>query len=233
MEHLEQLVNKSLVVTEERESEMRYFMLETIRQYAREKLFEAKQSSVARDRHFVYFDSVSEKMYDGFRLENMPSVVNNAKDEVENLRAALEWGLENHVEENVRLAANFCISASMLGILAEGVEWAKTAVERAKTLPPADGEAKIHRQKLIARALFAQGVVGFGTGNMPLVIQNLKEAIAISRLTGDKQMLGYSLENYYSATASSMRRIEMKLRRKDLKYFAIRLMTILDWAWRI
>ena len=167
-------------MTEERESEMRYFMLETIRQYAREKVIRSEQSSVARDRHFVYFDSVSEKLYAGFRLENMPSVANDAKDEVENLRAALEWGLENHVEENVRLAANFCISASMLGILAEGVEWAKTAVERAKALPPADGEANLHRQKLIARALFAQGVVGFGTGNMPLVIQNLKEAIAIS-----------------------------------------------------
>ena len=44
LEHLEGLVNKSLVVTEERESEMRYFLLETIRQYAREKLFEAKQA---------------------------------------------------------------------------------------------------------------------------------------------------------------------------------------------
>ncbi len=47
LEHLERLVNKSLVVTEERESEMRYFMLETIRQYAREKLFDAKQSSAS------------------------------------------------------------------------------------------------------------------------------------------------------------------------------------------
>ena len=35
-EHLEQLVNKSLVITEERRTEMRYLMLETIRQYARE-----------------------------------------------------------------------------------------------------------------------------------------------------------------------------------------------------
>lgn len=60
LEHLEQLVNKSLVVTEERETEMRYSMLETIRQYAREKLFDAKQSSAARDRHFIYFDELSE-----------------------------------------------------------------------------------------------------------------------------------------------------------------------------
>ena len=44
LEHLEQLVNKSLVVTEEHGSAMRYFMLETICQYAREKLFDATAS---------------------------------------------------------------------------------------------------------------------------------------------------------------------------------------------
>ncbi len=61
IEHLEGLVNKSLVVTEERESEMRYFMLETIRQYAREKLFDAKQAAAARDRHFVHFKDISKR----------------------------------------------------------------------------------------------------------------------------------------------------------------------------
>ena len=122
MEHLEGLVNKSLVVTEERESEMRYFMLETIRQYAREKLFEAKQASAARDRHFVYFDELSEKMWDIVSLSGCSCPWSAERsDEVENLRAALEWGLENHIEENVRLAANFCIVSSLLGIIAEGV----------------------------------------------------------------------------------------------------------------
>ncbi len=200
IEHLEQLINKSLVVTEERDNEMRYFLLETIRQYAREKLFEAKQSSAARDRHFVYFDALSEKMWDAFRLENLIDLVNRAKDEVENFRAALEWGLENHVEENVRLAANFCIISSLLGIPAEGVTIANITVERAKALPPVSGDADLRRQKLMARALFMQGMMGMGVGNMPLVLQALREAIAISRVTGDKQILGYSLEIYYTAT---------------------------------
>ncbi len=200
IEHLEGLVNKSLVVTEERGNEMRYFMLETIRQYAREKLFDAKQASAARDRHFVYFDELSEKIWDAFRSENLIAMVNRANEEVENFRAALEWGLENHVEENVRLAANFCIASSLLGILAEGLTIANAAVERAKALPPVSGEADLRRQKLIARALFMQGMVGMGVGNMPLVLQVLREAIAISRLTGDKQILGYSLETYYIAT---------------------------------
>lgn len=200
VEHLEQLVNKSLVVAEEHQNEMRYFMLETVRQYAREKLFDAQQASTARDRQFAYFNALSEKMWDAFRAENLQTIINRAMDEVENFRAALEWGQENHVEENVRLAANYCEIASLLGNLAEGVAIAKTAVERAKALPPGSREADIHRQKLIARALFMQGMVGLGVGNMPLVLQVLREAIATSRMTGDKQILGYSLEMYYTAS---------------------------------
>ena len=59
-----QLVNKSLVVTEERGNEMRYFMLETIRQYAREKLFDAKQASAARDRHFIHYKNITNGLWD-------------------------------------------------------------------------------------------------------------------------------------------------------------------------
>ncbi len=197
---LEQLINKSLVSSEERENEMRYSMLETIRQYAREKLFEASRASEVRDHHFLYFNALSEQMWDDFRSENIQRVAKSASDELENLRAALEWGLENHVEDNLRLAANFCVVTGMLGIPAEGVASANIAVERAGTLPPGSGDADVHRQKLIARALFAQGLAGLALGNMPHVVQVLREAIEISRATGDKLILGYSLGMYYTAT---------------------------------
>lgn len=200
LEHLEQLVTKSLVVTQERETEMRYFMLETIRQYAREKLFDAQEASTARDRHFSYFNDLSEWMWDTFRSPNSLPMMNRAGDEIENFRAALEWGLENHVQENIRLAANFCVIAATLGILAEGVASADTAVQHAQAAPSVEGDAHIRRQKLIARALFAQGMVGLGLGDMPNVLEVLREAIAISRETGDKQMLGYSLGIYYVAS---------------------------------
>jgi predicted ATPase/class 3 adenylate cyclase len=200
LEHLEGLVSKSLVVTEEREREMRYFLLETIRQYAREKLFEAKQSSAARDRHFVYFDNLSGKMWDVFRSADMIDWRNRAEEEAENFRAALEWGLENHVEEAIRLAGHFCTISSWLSKHSEGLALVKSALERVNSLLPVDGDALIHRQKIIAKALFAQGTVAFGTGNIPLLIQSLKEAIAISRITGDKLMLGYSLEMFFTAS---------------------------------
>jgi predicted ATPase/class 3 adenylate cyclase len=200
IEHLEGLINKSLVVAEERDSEMRYFMLETIRQYARERLFEAKQSSEARDRHFVYFDDLSEKMWNGFRLPDLFDWRNRVDDELENLRAALEWALEKHVENAVHLAGNFCVITGWMSNQTEGLALVKTAIEQTKSFPFVDGQAHIQRQKFIARALYAESLVAMGQGNLPLVIQALQEAITISRSTGDKLILGFSLEMYFTTS---------------------------------
>ena len=201
LDHLEQLVNKSLVVTEEHEREMRYSMLETIRQYAREKLFDAQGGfDSARPALRLFRCAVGKNVGCLPLRDTFRPCINRATDEVENFRAALEWGWKTMLKRMSGWRRTFARSASLLGNLAEGVAIAKTAVERAKALPPGSRETDIRRQKLIARALFMEGMVGLGVGNMPLVLQVLREAIATSRLTGDKQMLGYSLEMYYTAS---------------------------------
>lgn len=201
LEHLEQLVNKSLVITEERENEMRYFMLETIRQYAREKLFDAQEASAARDRHFIYFDNLVEHIWDVFRTEKIFTWRDWADDEIENLRTAVEWALDNHVENSIRLAGNFCLVTGWMGNrMDDGLTLCKTAIDRVRSLPPVDGNSNTKRQKLLAKALFAKGMVGMSHGNMPIVIKDLQDAIATARLAGDKRMLGYSLEMYFTAT---------------------------------
>src|SRR5215207_749944 len=198
--HLEQLVNKSLVVTEERNNEMRYFMLETIRQYAREKLFDAGQASTARDRHFLYFDHLAETIWDVFRTENIYMWRNQADDEMENLRAAVEWGIENQAEKAIRLAANFCLLTGWIGNqMKAGLSLCRSAIDRVSALPPVQGETNQKRQKAIAKALFALGRVGLSHGNIRVVLQDLQDAIDTARAAGDKRMLGYSLEMFFTA----------------------------------
>jgi predicted ATPase/class 3 adenylate cyclase len=199
LEHLEGLVNKSLVVTEERESEMRYFMLETIRQYAREKLFDTKQAAAARDRHFLYFDDFSETMWNEFRTANGLFGRDKAYDEIENLRAALDWSLSHYPEVAVHLAANFCIILNWFGKQTEGRTWLTAALEKINALPAVAGEANVQRQKAIGRALFTEGMVAVGQGDSSHAALVLQQAAAISRLTGDKLILGYSLEMYFVA----------------------------------
>jgi len=211
IEHLEELINKSLVVTEERPNEMRYFMLETIRQYAREKLIEAKQVEAVCERHFVHYDALSEKMWDAFRSTDLLTWRDTADDEAENLRAAMEWGIQHHPESALHLAANYCFVSSLTGKQTEGLTLLKSAMDRFHTLPAMEeGEAFIHHQKNLARALFAQGMVGLTGGALLLAMQSLQEAISIARHIGDKQILGYSLEVFYigSSLTSSFERAD-------------------------
>jgi hypothetical protein len=189
------------VVTEEHGSEMRYFMLETIRQYAREKLFDAKEAAAARDRHFLYYDHLAEDIWNVFRAENVLSWRSQGDDEIENLRAAVEWAMDQYPEQAIRLAANFCLATGWMGNRAQdGLTLCRATVERVRSLPPVEGQANLERQKKICRALFALGFVGMGSGNMPLVIRDLQDGIATARIAGDKRMLGYNLEMFFTAS---------------------------------
>ena len=220
LEHLEQLVNKSLVVTEEREKAMRYFMLETIRQYAREKLFESNQAVATRDRHFAYYDYLTESVWNVLQIHNVLLWLDQADDEKENIRAAVEWALENHIEESVRLAANLALIVPFIGSSpGDALALCRAAINRLKALPPVAGDSHVQRQSLLAKALFVLGMVGFSMGNMSVVIQDLQEAIAVSRIAGDKRILGYSLEMYFTATAFISMPTENECAEEGLRIF--------------
>jgi predicted ATPase len=203
IEHLEELINKSLVITEERPNEMRYFMLETIRQYAREKLVDSQQFAAVCDRHFIHYDALSEKMWEAFLSTDLLAWRDAADDETDNLRAAVEWGAQHHTEAALHLATNYCIVSSLTGNQREGLALLKSALDRFRSLPPTEVETHLYRQKLLAKALFAQGLISITSAAVPQGMQALQEAISIARLIDDKQILGYSLEVYYIGSVFS------------------------------
>ena len=202
-EHLEGLINKSLVVTEEHNGEMRYFLLETIRQYAREKLFEAKQAAAARDRHFVHYKNISSGLWDVSRFTNEAEMqkLKSMQVEVENLRAAFEWGLQNDVQSALELAANMAMSMTMVGGLIEGTTILKIAMEKFRALPPVEGAANRLRKEIYAHGCFGLGTLLQGSNEIMSSRSALQEAIAIARELGDKKLLGVSLEMYANASA--------------------------------
>jgi predicted ATPase len=61
LELLTSLVDKSLVVTEEQNGATRYRMLETLREYGRDRLGESGNEERRRDRHLAYFTSLAEE----------------------------------------------------------------------------------------------------------------------------------------------------------------------------
>jgi non-specific serine/threonine protein kinase len=99
------LVDKSLVVPDEKVAEPRYRMLETIRQYSREKLVDANEVERIGDRHLAFFARQAEWLEPHFYGPDQVRWYAKAELELDNLRAALEHSLSpTRVHDGMRIA---------------------------------------------------------------------------------------------------------------------------------
>ena len=94
MDLLLRLVDKSLIVPEERGGQARYHMLESIREFAHDKLQESGEEAWLRLRHLEYFLKFMEQAE--ARLQGAENLIwlHQLGAEYENLQAALEWAKE-------------------------------------------------------------------------------------------------------------------------------------------
>jgi predicted ATPase/class 3 adenylate cyclase len=112
---LTNLVNKSLVMVNEQTGEARYYFLETIRQYARDKLLGAGESIRMRDKHLDYFQKLTvdneEKIFFADSLDHSIQWLDRLDLEYENIRAAIEWGISNRPVDALMLAGIFIFTS--------------------------------------------------------------------------------------------------------------------------
>jgi predicted ATPase/DNA-binding CsgD family transcriptional regulator len=103
---LSQLVDKSLVsVAEQGGEEARYRLLETVRQYGREKLSESGEAAEIRGRHTAFFLGLAETAEPAIMGPGQEALVERLEQEHDNLRAALGWlREEGDAEQGLRLA---------------------------------------------------------------------------------------------------------------------------------
>jgi len=99
---LTRLVDRSLVIVD-RGATTRYRMLETIRQYAREQLIKSGEAPEIAGRHFHFFGALAEAAAPELRGPSMVDWLDRLDTEIENLGAALEWGLESEPEAAIRM----------------------------------------------------------------------------------------------------------------------------------
>ena len=107
VECLTQLIDKSLVVTENVSTAMRYRLLETMRQYAAERLDESGDADVVRDRHRDYFLGRAE-LLGALPEGGHERLVDWADNELDNVRASYERCRENgEIERRCASRAHF------------------------------------------------------------------------------------------------------------------------------
>jgi hypothetical protein len=121
---LTSLANKSLILAERKQGqETRYQMLETIRQYAREKLWQAGEGGLLRQQHLAYFVDLAERAEPNLRAFDIVMWLDRLEADLDNIRVALEYALENDIEAQLRLASALLWFWHIRGHKNEGVNW--------------------------------------------------------------------------------------------------------------
>lgn len=152
---LSSLVDKSLVHTEETEGGMRYRLLESMRQYGRERLAESGEDAAVARLHAAAMLALGEELYSIFETTPERAWLARAEPELENFRAALTWALggQGDVLLGQRLAAALRPAWTRFAA-AEGERWIRAARDLSLTAMPASVEAALDlAEAAIATAL--------------------------------------------------------------------------------
>jgi predicted ATPase/DNA-binding CsgD family transcriptional regulator len=187
LDELALLVDKSLVATEESQSATRYRLLETVRQYALEKLGESGEADEVRTRHRDHYMAVAGQLNRPEAGTDPRPIIRRLEVDIDNLRAAFGWSLEvADAESAVRLASALQPLWLSRCRMREGLAWFNAALDGQ---PP--GVAPVPPE-VRAGALADAAVLANWMAAPPQVAQ-AEEAVALARQLGDPALLGRAL----------------------------------------
>jgi predicted ATPase/DNA-binding NarL/FixJ family response regulator len=182
LDQLSLLVDKSLVVSENTSGATRYRLLETVRQYAMEKLGE---SDDVRRRHRDHYTATA-TVLDAPARDGWAQHIEQVDIEIDNLRAAFTWSLENGDRaEAVQMATSLQPLWLARGRVLEGAAWLHAAAAELDSinLPPA----------LRARAVADMAILTSWLEGIVEAREPTREALAIARDIGDPELLARTL----------------------------------------
>jgi predicted ATPase len=187
LEGMESLVEKNLLRQEEGVGgEPRLVMLETIHEYARERLEASGEAEEVRRRHAEYFVALAEAAAPELTGPQQGAWLQRLEAEHDNLRAALAWSRQQAAwEVGLRLGGALWRFWFMHGHLSEGRRWLE-AVLGGRGAAPAPARAT---------ALNGAGMLAYHQGDYGRATALYEEALALKRELGDKGGIAVLLNN--------------------------------------
>lgn len=196
-DHLDQLINKSLVTVQYPiGGEARYGMLESIRQFAQDKLFEAGEGQILRDRHVDYFVDFSQEAGRHLRLSTMLTWEERIVKEMDNIRSALAWALDDHPELTLRISAALFYDWAQWIHPSEVLAWLEPSID--KTRPLLNKDNSPVRTEDFIKALYALGFTQALFGNVKLSLEIADEGIQLSQESSELQLYTYGISQKFS-----------------------------------
>jgi predicted ATPase/class 3 adenylate cyclase len=178
------LVDKSLLRRGERDGEPSFRMLETIRDYALERLTDAGEADRFRCAHAGYYLALAVRAEPGLGGGAQVEWLDRLTEDHDNLRAALSWfALHGPADDGLRLAAALQRFWRARGYVAEGRE------RLARLLARPDRSRSAAR----AAALHVAGLFASQHGDYVEARTLIAESLDISRELGDSRGIGWAL----------------------------------------
>jgi predicted ATPase len=175
---LARLVDKSLVHVETQQHGLRHRLLETVREYAADRLRTAGQEAEILRRHRDWFLVLARQPVPQVDTPLRAQRLLRLDLEHDNLRAALGWSSQDSFSDAfVGLAAALGPFWEARGHAAEGLGWTERALQEAGALP----------DDLRARAAASAGKLAFLLGEYDLATRRLEEGRALYERTADRQ----------------------------------------------
>ena len=172
---VESLLEKSLLRQEEgSEDEPRFVMLETIHEYAREKLEDSGEAVQTRRLHAEYFLALAEEAEPEFVGPDQIAWMDRIEAEHDNMRAALSWCMERREEWALRLAGALEVFWIARCHFSEGRRWSEEALTKVEEVSPAR-----------AKVLQGSGFMAYREGDYEKARQSLEQSLALCRQSGD------------------------------------------------
>ncbi len=179
LDGIQLLVDKSLVQAYERPAgELRFFILETIREYGLERLEASGEADELRRRHANYYLELAETAEPELTGPRQRAWLERLEAERANLRAALRRSIRSEdADTALRLAAALWRFWSAHGYLSEGRRW----MEQALALPSGTGCSAAR-----AEALFGAGRLAYEQGDYAAARELSEESLEIHRELQDR-----------------------------------------------
>jgi len=182
---LTQLVEKSLIRMDERSSEPRYLMLETMRRYGQDKLEASGEADITYRLHSEWFLRLAEEAEAHWSGAAQQAWLARLELEHDNLRMALEWSLNHEPGIGLRLAAALGPFWDVRGYLTEGLETLECA------LAGAGDEQKVWQ----AKALHLAGKLAARQGDYQRAQELETRGLELNRELGHLAGVAHSLDS--------------------------------------
>jgi ATP/maltotriose-dependent transcriptional regulator MalT len=190
---LTHLVDKSLVLLDEESVATRYRMLETIREYAMEKLAESGESETVRSRHLAYFLAFTQTVAPSSITVVQLDKWQRLEREVDNLRAALGWAMNApDPAAALRLSAGLYVLWHVRVHYAEGRQWLEQALMLNQHLET-DATAPAEDRAWYGNALRLAALFTFNQGDTTIARALYERSVSLLRQIGDKRFLAGAL----------------------------------------